>query len=71
MIFHVLVAQLASDRTEDTGTSDLTLIIKEYHGIVVETNIRTVGTADLLLCSDYYRLRNGTLLDIARMETRS
>lgn len=63
---HILIAKLTSDGTENTGTAHFTLVVQKHHGVVVETDIRSVGTSDLLGRSNYDCLRYSTLLDIAR-----
>lgn len=63
---HILIAKLTSDGTENTSTAHFTLVVQKHHGVIVETDVRSVGTSDLLGRSNYDCLRYSTLLDIAR-----
>ena len=62
--FHVGGAKLAGNGAEDTGATELAGIVEEHAGIVVEADVRTVGTADLLLGAYNDSLLYSALLDI-------
>ena len=62
---HVDGTQLAGHGAEDTASAELTGIVQQDTGIVVETDIGTVGATDFLLGADDDCIGNGALLGVA------
>ena len=62
---NIVVAELAGHGTEDTGTHDLVLLGQQHASVVVEADVGTVGTADLLLGTDDDGIGNRALLGVA------
>src|SRR6185369_4302572 len=63
-LLEALRAQLARDRAEDAGPDRLTLIVDEHRRVVVESDVRTVGAADLLGRPHDHRLHHVALLHL-------
>src|SRR5699024_9956710 len=61
----VLVAQLAGHGPKDTGTSGVLVVLDQNSGILVETDIGAVGTADALGAADDHGLDDLALLHSA------
>ena len=66
--FHVHSTELTGYGAEDTAATKLTGIVQQYTGIVVETDVRTVGTTNLLLGTNHQSLRHCTLFHITRRD---
>ena len=65
---HVNGTKLTGYGAEDTAATELTGVVQKYTGIVVEADVRTIGTTDLLLCADDQSLRYCTLLYVTRRD---
>src|ERR1700744_5705828 len=61
----VLGAQLARHRPEDTGADRLGLVVDQNRSVAVETDHRTIGTADILADPDHDGLHGVALLSLA------
>src|SRR3954467_14716404 len=61
----LLRAQLADDRTEDTGADRLLVVIDEHGRVRIEADRRPVRTMDVLGSADDDRLVDVALLDAA------
>src|SRR4051794_31365053 len=61
----LLLTQLPADGAEDTGATRLAVGPKDDGGVLVEANVRAVGTTALLDGPDHNGLDDVTLLDVA------
>ena len=64
--FHVHCTEFTRNRAEDTAATQFTGIVQQYASIIVETDIRTVSTANLLFRTDNQSLRHCTFFHITR-----
>src|SRR6476620_11735724 len=60
-----LVAQLATDGAEDARAARLTVCAQDHRGVLVELDVRAVGTPALLHGAHDDRLHDLALLDVA------
>src|SRR5690349_23187730 len=65
-----LLPQLSRDDTEDASTQRLTLLVQEHTGVIIKTNIATIGTEGLLAGADHKRMTDITLLDLGHTRCR-
>ena len=61
----VVLAELAGHGTENTGAAEFACIVQKNTGIVVETDIGTVGATDLFLGANHDGARDSTLLGVS------
>jgi hypothetical protein len=59
----ITLPELAGYRAEYAGSSWLICCIQQYHGIVIEADIRTVFTADFFFSSNNNSLGNEPFLE--------
>ena len=59
----ILVAEFSCDRPEDTRASGLFLAVDNDRRVVVETDMRSVGTIDTLMSTNDYRLYDVAFFD--------
>src|SRR5690554_1603704 len=64
-LHELLVAELATDRAEDAGATGLAVRLEDHGGVLVELDVRTVGTAALLGGAHDHGLDDVALLDVA------
>src|SRR5690606_6687625 len=64
-LHELLVAKLTADRTEDAGAARLPVVLQDHGGVLVELDVRAVGTAGLLDRAHHDRLDDIALLDVA------
>ena len=64
--FHVHSTELTGNGAEDTAAAEFTGIVQQYASVVVEADVRAVGTTNLLLGTNNQSLRYCTLFHITR-----
>src|SRR6478736_9269735 len=64
-LHELLVAKLTTDRSEDAGAAGLPVVLQDDGGVLVELDVRAVGTARLLLGADDDGLDHIALLDVS------
>ena len=64
--FHVGGTQFTGYRAEDTATSHFTGTVQQHTGVVVETDIGTVGTTNLFGGAHNNGFGYGTFFQVAR-----
>src|SRR5699024_6676027 len=64
-LHELLVAQLAAHRAEDAGAPGVTVVLEDDRGVLVETDVGTVGTPTFLAGAHDDRLHDVALLDVA------
>src|ERR1051325_8230882 len=57
----LLVAQLAGDRPENTRPARIIFLIDDHNRVVIETQIRTIGTANRLARAHHHRVHHFAL----------
>ena len=62
--FHIILAEFAGHRAEDTGSAEFAGAVQENASILVETDIAAVRTTDFLLGAHHHGLGHGALLDV-------
>src|SRR3954454_4873396 len=60
-----LVAQLPAHGAEDAGAARLSVLAQDHRGVLVELDVRAVGTPALLAGADHHGLDDVSLLDVA------
>src|SRR5687768_6556053 len=61
-LHELLVAQLATDRTEDARPARLVVLLDQHGGVLVEADVRAIRATTLLRRADDDRLDDVTLL---------
>src|SRR5699024_1207375 len=64
-LHELLATQLTCDRSEDARADRLVLVVEQHHGIAVEADQRTIGTAHALAGTHHDRVVDLALLDLA------
>src|SRR5215207_5654090 len=64
-LHELLVAKFTADRPEDAGAAGLPVVLQDDGGVLVELDVRAVGTTGLLDGADDDRLDDVALLDVA------
>src|SRR4051794_24011962 len=63
-LHELLLAQLPADRAEDAGAPGVAVTLEDDRGVLVEPDVRAVGTTALLHGADDDRLDDVALLDV-------
>src|SRR5215207_2647634 len=64
-LHELLVAKLATDRSEDAGAAGVAIVLEDHRGVLVELDVGAVGTTGLLDGADDDGLDHIALLDVA------
>ena len=64
-LHELLVAKLATDRSEDAGATGVPVVLQDDGGVLIELDVRAVGTTGLLHGADDDGLDDVALLDVA------